>query len=323
MSVRRPDDGSAGHQVILDVMNRVLVIAWLLAVSLPAQGPRVKKDLVYKQIGDRRLKLTIYYPEGKGPFATALVIPGGGWRRGSRRSRNAVSLARLLNRDGVACATIDYRHAPRHPHPAQIEDCRRAIQWLRAHASEHDLDPDRVLACGASAGGHLAGLLGAEKDGADPKAKDEVARMSTRPTMVLSFFGPMDLADETAKTNAIGRSLVRSFLGVEKLDESARAKAESASPIHRLAPGAPPFLFIHGSRDPLVPVAQSRVMAEALRRASVPNKLLVVSGSHGDFAYRLSASKPGAEPDYWKQARVFMKRHWRDKKPAVPGASGQ
>jgi len=312
-------------------MNRVAALLLFVVVMAPAQDtpaggevkPRVIRDLVYKHVGEQQLKLTLYYPTtGKAPFPTALVIPGGGWRFGSRRSRNAVSLAKLLNRDGVVCATMDYRPAPLHPHPAQIEDCRRAMQWLRANEKKYKLNGARMMACGTSAGGHLAALLGAGVDRADPAAKDPVARMSTRPAMVLSFFGPMDLSDERAETNAMGRRLVWGFLGIEQLDDAARARARDASPLHQLAPGAPPFLFIHGDRDRLVPPKQSKLMAAALKKVGVPNEVHVVPGSHGDFTYRLGVSKPGEEPEYWKKARLFMDRHWRGGKvrtATVPG----
>ena len=301
----------------------MLVVA---APAQPAEKPRSVNNIVYKTVGKRQLMLNLHYPsEGKAPYPTAMVIPGGGWRRGTRRSRNAMMLARLLNRDGVVCATIDIRHAPKDTHPAQIEDCRRAMQWLRAHASKHQLDPKRMMACGMSAGGHLAALLGAEGDAADPESKDPIARMSTRPIMVLSLFGPMDLADEGAATNAMGRALVRGFLGIAEIDAAALKHARSASPVHRIAPGAPPFLFIHGDRDGLVPEEQSKLMVRALDKLEVPNKLFVVSGGHGDFVFRLSAAKKGEEPEYWRKSRAFMKRHWRDRGRAdkEKAASGQ
>lgn len=301
-----------------------MVSALLVASAAEAQVLTVKRNIVFHTIGKRELKLNLHLPETAGPHPVALVIHGGGWRRGSRGSMNAVALARLLARDGIAGASIDYRHAPKSPHPAQIEDCRRAMQWLRANAKRLDLDGNRVMACGTSAGGHLAGLLGAEKDRAVPDSADPIARQRTRPDMVLSFFGPMDLAANEEGANPWGIRLVQQFLGVTDRSEKSLEIARKASPLHQLAPGAPPFLFVHGTRDTLVPISQSRVMAKALKKMGVPNLLLEVPGSHGDFTYRLAGSKPGEEPEYWQKARGFIKKHWLKpearEKPRTPRA---
>lgn len=294
-------------------MGRFIVSALvllLLARAGSAQVAETRRDIVFRRIDGQELKLDLYVPEAKGPHPLALVIHGGGWFRGSRRSMHAVVLARLLARDGVASASIDYRLAPKATHPAQIEDCRHAMQWLFANANRLGLDKTKVMACGASSGGHLAGLLGAQADRADPKSKDKVARERTRPDVVMSFFGPMDLALGEEGTNAMGTRLVKQFLGVAKRNEAALKLARSASPFHQIAPGAPPFLFIHGMRDKLVPVKQSHFMARALKERGVASRVLEVRGSHGDFTLRLAASKRGEEPKYWQQARAFLKKHW-------------
>ncbi|MEE2713830.1 MAG: alpha/beta hydrolase [Planctomycetota bacterium] len=294
-------------------MRRLIVGALLLLLLTRAgiaQIAETRRDMVFRKIDGQELKLDLYLPEGEGPHPIALVIHGGGWFRGSRRSMNATLLVKLLARDGVAGASIDYRLAPKSPHPAQIEDCRYAMQWLLANATKFGLDKKKVMACGASSGGHLAGLLGAQANLADPNAKDRIARERTRPDCVLSFFGPMDLASDDEETNAAGVRLVKQFLGVRDRSESALAAARLASPLHQLASGAPPFLFIHGKQDRLVPVEQSHSMARALKKRGVPSSVLEVRGGHGDFTLLLAASRPGAEPKYWQQARAFLKRHW-------------
>ncbi len=290
-----------------------IVTILILTAALRAQGAEVKKDLVFRKVGGRDLKLDLHLPSTKGPHPVALVIHGGGWRRGGRRSINAMALARLLNRDGIAGASIDYRHAPRFTHPAQIEDCRRAVQYLRANAKRLGLDGERVMACGASAGGHLAALLGAQQDFSDPKSEDPVSRESTRPDLVLSFFGPMDLSADEEATNSWGIRMVQDFLGVKDRSERSVKIARGASPVYQLQPGAPPFLFVHGTKDRLVPLSQSYRMAKVLDRAKVLNMVLEVpGGGHGDFTFRLAGSKPGKEPGYWRKARAFLEKHWLD-----------
>ena len=115
------------------------------------------RDIVYKEVDGKKLRLTTFVPRGDGPFPAVLVVHGGAWRAGSRNQ--LTMYAKSLARRGFACFSIDYRLAPRHKSPAQIEDCRDAVRWIRQHAGEYRVDPGRIGAIGYSAGGHLVSLL--------------------------------------------------------------------------------------------------------------------------------------------------------------------
>ena len=226
----------------------VMLILAMPALAQPAvleQAPKKKTlhGLVFKEVEGKKLRLDLFLPEGKGPHPVALVLHGGGWRRGSRRSFSSKALTKVLLRQGIAAACADYRLVPRYRHPTQVQDCRRALQYLRYHAKKLGCDPDRVAAAGSSAGAHLAAMLGAERDHAKPNALDPVARMSTRPDLVISFFGPMDLAARPEKASAMAKSMVMQFLDCDRLDPKTLKKARTASPLHALTPGAPPFSF--------------------------------------------------------------------------------
>ncbi len=146
--------------------------------------------VVYAVRGETSLELSLWRPRCPGPHPVALVVHGGGWRRGDRDFADAYKLARALAREGIAAASISHRLAPRFVHPAQLEDCRSAMLFLRTHAREFDLDPTCIAAIGASSGGHLAALLA---------TCDDTTRATTGPDCVVTICAPFDLLpDPTA-----------------------------------------------------------------------------------------------------------------------------
>src|SRR5262245_48121154 len=136
----------------------LLSILLLCLPTAAAAEVRVREGITYATHGGEDLQLDLALPDGEGPFPAILFIHGGGWAGGNR---NAFGPAiRDLAQRGFVAATASYRFAPRHPWPAQIDDVRAALHWLRAHAAEFAIDRYRIGAAGASAGGHLSLLLG-------------------------------------------------------------------------------------------------------------------------------------------------------------------
>lgn len=299
---------------MLTSMRCLFLLALLAAPALSQDAFTRQRGVVYAQRGNRKMKLDVYTPKGKGPHPWALVLHGGGWIGGFRQFGDPVLFSRGLAREGIAAVAISYRLAPRHPHPAQIEDCRRALQFVRHHAARWKLAPDRVAAVGASAGGHLGALLGTQRDHARPLAEDPVARRSTRVRCVVACCAPMSLqphADEAPHPTAV--RLVAKFLGVkdpQDAREAARAlvRGKDASPLAHLDRGDAPLFLVHGMRDPLVKVIQSRRMARAARRVGVPCELVEIpDGRHGEWLGAI-----GRDPcpqDYWPRALRFLKKH--------------
>jgi acetyl esterase/lipase len=194
-----------------------------------------------------------YRPDGAGPFPAVLLVHGGSWQRGSRSEM--VKFARRFAGAGYAVYNVDYRLAPEHRYPAQLDDVRAAFAWLHAHARSLAVDPQRIAVMGYSAGAHLALLLGlAESDGAP------------RPRAVVAGAAPSDL---TAYPNSPVLAALIGGTGAALPDVYA-----DASPISHGSPDDPPVLLYHGALDAIVDVEQSRRLLEKLRSVEVAAQLL-------------------------------------------------
>lgn len=249
-------------------------------------GVAVRRGIPYAQPGGRSLKLDLYLPPERatpGPARPCvLFIHGGAWRYGSRRTNSY--MCRYLAARGLLCASIDYRlsHAARWP--AQFEDCRAALDWLRRHAGEFGGAGGRIGVMGTSAGAHLAALLALQTNQDGPVVADG---NSPRIGAVCDWYGPSDLSAEHPVSPVAERAVIR-LLGGHPLGRPELAQA--ASPVRQVSAAAPPFLIIHGTADPVVPFEQSRLLHEALRSAGAEATLLPVpGGAHGRFL----ATTPG------------------------------
>jgi acetyl esterase/lipase len=180
---------------------------------------------------------------------------------------------------GYAAASINYRLSQQALFPAQIEDCKAAIRWLRANAKKYHLDPRHIGVWGASAGGHLVALLGATGGVKDLEGEEGNLDQSSRVQAVVDWFGPTDFA-------TIGKGLSDPKSPVSRLiggsPQENKEKAAKASPITYVGKDAAPTLIMHGDKDNLVPISQSEELAAALKKAGVEVTFQVVKGNgHG------------------------------------------
>lgn len=270
---------AVGLLVLLALVTTSLMGLAVLQVSEKVQPFELKEDLSYGSNERNELDLFLPKDNGKGLRPAVVVIHGGAWRSGDKRQLRMV--AELFARRGYVAAAINYRLAPKYSYPAQLDDCQRAVRWLRKNAKEFRIDPKRFGAAGASAGGHLALLLGTRetRDDNDPELKG----ISSKVQCVLSIFGPTDFTDEryvqASRNPVAGRALIE-FVG-KPYDEAPDLWKE-VSPIHHVSPDDAPTFIIHGDQDPLVPLEQSEKFAEALKKVKVEVQLVVIKGmGHG------------------------------------------
>ncbi len=240
-------------------------------------GVKYETDVEYGKAGDVSLQLDIAYPEkAAGLRPCIVVIHGGGWRGGDRHAHT--NICWQLAQRGYVAATISYRFAPAHTWPAQIEDSKCAVRFLRASADKYSIDKEKFGAIGASAGAHLSMLLGVmdkddglEGEGGSP---DESSKVQA----VVSFFGPTDLAGDD--TPEVTRGIIKDFLGGTKEDKADIYRA--ASPLTYVTSGDAPMLLLQGTKDPLVPHSQAYKMADALTEKQIGGRVVVYIGAgHG------------------------------------------
>jgi acetyl esterase/lipase len=255
--------------------------------AVPDVPLTVEKGVTYATAGGKDLKLDLAAPKTGGPFPAVVCFHGGGWRHGGRADlsnptvgvggKPGPSIIEAFALRGYAVASVSYRLLPAR-FPAQIEDAKAAVRFLRANATRFNLDPDRVAALGFSSGGHLALLLGTT----DPSAGFDVGRhldQSSKVKAVVSFFAPADLS-LYAGIPVVEDAFLVPLLGPAcKTD---RGLYRRASPVDHVTKDAAPVLMIHGTADWVVPLLHSERMLKRLRDAGVSAELIPVRGEgHG------------------------------------------
>jgi acetyl esterase/lipase len=236
----------------------------------------VYRDLSYLPDGHERHTLDVYVPKNaEGKLPLVVWVHGGGWSMGSKNNPPAL----VLHRHGYAVASINYRLSQHAPFPAQLEDCKAALRWLRANADRYHIDPKHVGVWGASAGGHLVALLGTTNGRKEFEGKEGHLDQSSSVQAVVDYFGPTDLLD-LGKPSPDRNPMLSRLLGGPA--EQIKEKAAVASPLTHVNKDCPPFLIVHGDKDLAVPYRQSEELAVALKKAGVDVTLRKLEGvGHG------------------------------------------
>jgi acetyl esterase/lipase len=264
------------------------------------EGTRVERDLAYVPNGHERQRLDLYLPATGTNLPLIVWIHGGAWMGGSKERPPGL---RFL-KEGYAVASLNYRLSQHAKFPAQIEDCKAAIRFLRSNAARHGIDPKRIGVWGASAGGHLVALLGTTGDVKEfDKGKD--LEVSSNVQAVCDFFGPSDFLQMNRMPSDINHDAPDSpeakLIGGavhDNKEESARA-----NPITYISPADAPFLILHGDQDRTVPINQSELLHEALKKAGVESAFHVVKGAGHGFS----------GPEIQEMVRKFFEKHLKPK----------
>ena len=301
----------------MSMTSALIALALLVPLSMAFAQPRVSRaprapedarvyrDLAYVANGHARQKLDLYLPKEGTNLPVIINIHGGAFRGGSKEM--GVPLDYLAR--GYAVASINYRLSQQAVFPAQIEDCKAAVRWLRANAAEYSLDPAHFAAWGSSAGGHLAAMLGTTGDVKEFEVGENPG-VPSRVQAVVDYFGPTDFLQMDAHRTPNGQlhapaNSPESQLIGGPLQEN-KEKVARANPITYVTKDAPPFLICHGDSDPLVPHHQGELLEAALKKAGVPVTFYTVKGAgHGGFH----------DPKVPELTQAFLAKHLKPAKP--------
>jgi acetyl esterase/lipase len=229
--------------------------------------------------------MDIYIPaSATGALPVVVYVHGGGWSGGGRGG--VEQYAQYLTQRGYVFCSIDYRLSGVAKYPAQINDCKCAIRFLRANAAQYHIDPKHVGVWGGSAGGHLVALLGTTSGEKRLEGDGGWQDQSSAVQAVVDWYGPSDLRATTLSDyhNNSGIAMMTGLLGGTPMDKP--ELAHDASPMAFVAKGDPPFLIMHGDSDSLVPVAQSQLLYDSLKAAGNDATLKIIPGAgHGGWQF--------------------------------------
>ncbi len=264
------------------VLSIAIALSFVTASHGQMAGVKAERDLAYVEGGHERQKLDLYLPEkAEGPLPLIIWVHGGGWQNGSKDGCPPLRAGYVAQ--GYAVASINYRLSGHAVFPAQIEDCKAAIRWLRAHAKEYSLDPQRFGVWGSSAGGHLVALIGTS---GDVKEFDVGANLdqSSRVQAVCDYYGPTDftvfVTTPGYESHATDASPEAKLIGGAVMQN--KDKAARVNPITYVTKDDPPYLIVHGDKDPTVPINQSQLLFEALKKTEVSAHFHTIHGAgHG------------------------------------------
>jgi acetyl esterase/lipase len=256
-----------------------------------------KADVIYGRKYGSALTMDVFTPRASTNGAGVIVVVSGGFF--SSHDAINVSYSRPLFDRGYTVFAVVHGSQPRYTVPEIIQDMNRAVRFIRYHARDYGIDPDRIGVAGASAGGHLSLMLGTAGAKGDPKAKDPVDRESSRVQAVACFFPPTDFLNYgrpgLEKIRPTDHGLpYRAAFDYRELDRASmlwvpiaapdrlREIARQISPIYHVTPDDPPTLIIHGDADSLVPLQQSESLAAKFKETGIEAKLVIKKGAgHG------------------------------------------
>jgi acetyl esterase/lipase len=247
------------------------------------------RDVIYGRKAGLALTMDVIAPKEKPNRLGILFIVSGGWRSSPGFIRPEM-YSPFFER-GYTVFAVVHGTQPKFTVPEIIEDIHRAVRFVRYHAKDYHIDPDRLGITGASAGAHLSLMLGTAGSPGNPKVKDPVDRVSSRVQAVACFFPPTDFLN-WGKEGAVldAKNMDRRFkaaIDFQIFDTQERIfkrvtdeKKEidllrEISPIYHISRDDAPTLIIHGDKDPLVPVQQSERMVAKLKEVGVPANLIV------------------------------------------------
>jgi ankyrin repeat protein/acetyl esterase/lipase len=243
--------------------------------------PWVMKDVEYARVGESALLLDLHLPVNVTDSYLVVWVHGGAWRRGSKQNMPLGALVQA----GYTVASVDYRLSPVAPFPAQVHDIKAAIRYLRSRAARYGNRSDRIAIAGASAGGHLAALVGTTNGNHELEGTiGDHLNQSSDVHAVVDYYGPTNCMTILSQSTPHGLNIrvpaLELLLRGQPGDKPELAKL--ASPVDHVGGTDPPLLLIHGDQDPQVPINQSHELHGKYKEFDLPVRFEVVhGGAHG------------------------------------------
>ncbi|PHS18449.1 MAG: N-acetylgalactosamine-6-sulfatase [Blastopirellula sp.] len=263
-----------------------------------------KLDVTYARYGDRTLEMNIYRPKGAwGELPAVVCIHGGGWANGNRL--NHAHVAQAIAARGYVAATISYRLSGEAQFPAQIQDCKAAVRFLRANAKEFGIDTENIGAIGLSAGGHLVALLGTSNDVKELEGNGGNASFSSTIQAAVPMGAQTDLQSERTREVSSTRDIWQQFLGGSQEEQPATYRL--ASPLYHLDKNDPPYWFFSGEHDD--PSTHADKFRQRMKELGVQSDLTVIKDAPHPFL-----GKQVWFDEMLKQADAFFTKHLKNKK---------
>ncbi|MCA9052639.1 MAG: alpha/beta hydrolase [Planctomycetaceae bacterium] len=261
--------------VFLAVLSLLLVLA--AAPPCPADAPAIRADVVYGHKDGMALTFDVLTPE-RPNGAAVLHLQSGGWYSTWRPPEHLVGAERPLLDVGYTVFIVRHGSAPKYTVPEAVADVQRCVRYIRLHAEEFKVDPDRLGVTGGSAGGHLTLMLATTGDDGDPQADDPVLKTSSRIACGVSLYPPTDLRGWTTDPP----DAIKAHAGLKPPLAFPAEKEASVSPIVAVTADDAPVLMIHGDKDELVPIAHSLNILPKFKEAGAVGELLTIEGAgHG------------------------------------------
>jgi acetyl esterase/lipase len=292
-----------------------LVIALSSAVQAANPSVRISHDVTFLA-ADRAEKLDLYVPAAaSGVRRPAMIwIHGGGWTGGDKRDARAREVCETFSNAGYVTISIDYKLGEG-AWPQNLLDCKNAVRYLRAHAAELQVDPNRIGVAGGSAGAHLAlmvGMTAGLTEFEPPPGATPYAGVSSAVRCVIDMYGPTSLLTRE-ETDGEGRPVGTRKAPANAMEVFGTKDTNSdifraASPVTHVNKNSPPVLILHGKLDPQVDMGQSRTLAAALKSNGVDHELLFVEGAGHSFNFETWNEKPLVR-DLRPIALAFLAKH--------------
>jgi acetyl esterase/lipase len=277
------EDALVGFMVEESAPARFRWRSLIFPAPLQPAGVERLRNIVYHADGKVRLRLDVYRRRGSdGENRPALVfVHGGAWMIGNKAQQGRPLLHHLAA-EGWVCFSIEYRLSPKATFPEHLIDVKRAIAWVRRHAREYGIDPGFIVACGNSAGGHLASL--AALTAADRSRQPGFEDADTSVAACVTLYAVYDLGNRHGHWPHRGlQELLERFVLKARLSEQPEL-FEASSPLTHVGPQAPAFLVVHGDSDSMIPVEEARLFVRALKEASLaPCVYIEVPGAQHAF----------------------------------------